>query len=685
MSVKERVLVVDDEEMNRNALSRRLERSGFEVDIANGGVEAIGKIAKGPYDLILLDQMMPGKSGSDVLRELRLQHSASALPVIMVTAVTESNRIAEALELGANDYITKPVDFTVALARIKAQLARKHSETARRVSDERYELAARAANDGLWDWDLVSNQIHYSARWKAMAGLSHGEIGNSPDEWFTRVHPDDLLELRAEIQRHLDHRTEVVEADYRFRLKDGKYRWMTLRGVALRDSDGVATRMAGSQSDVTQKKTTDPLTGLPNRILLLERLSGALDRARRDPATAFAVYFIDLDRFKIVNDTMGHAAGDQLLVEFGNRLRSAAGSTKSLVARLGGDEFAVLLEDVKDEAAALAMGENVIKAMRPPFRVGERELFISASVGIVVSRAEHSCVEDLLRDADIAMYSAKASGRDKCCIFNGSMREAVLKRLQVETDLRTALEKDQFVVYYQPRVDLSSYRICGFEALVRWKHPQLGLIQPDEFIPVAESTGMIREIGHWVLNEACHQMSRWHDRFPGMPWLDMAVNVSPVQLRDPDLVAKIIQILAETGLPPAALQIEITETTLMENVDLARDQLTALKKLGIGLKLDDFATGYSSLRHLQGLPFDTIKIDRSFIESLDSSNPESRELVRTILSMAENLSLGVIAEGIENEEAAAFLRDAGCKFGQGYYFSLPLSADNIGALLQGKV
>jgi diguanylate cyclase (GGDEF)-like protein/PAS domain S-box-containing protein len=679
---KENLLVVDDEEMNRNLLSRRLERSGFHVEVATGGADALHKLSERAYDLILLDQMMPEKSGSEVLRELRTLHSASELPVIMVTAITDSGRVAEALDLGANDYITKPVDFTVALARIRAQLSRKHAESARRVSEERYELAARAANDGLWDWDLISNRIYYSERWKNMMGLREDEIGYSPEEWFSRVHAEDVMPLRLALQRHLDGKSDAFEADYRIRRTDGHYRWMVGRGMALRNPDGVAARMAGSQSDITEKKTLDVLTSLPNRLLFHERLAAALSRAQTDPGRRFAAFFIDLDRFKLVNDTLGHRAGDQLLVQFAERLRCAVDPATSVVARLGGDEFAVLLESVRDSPDAIAHGDNIIKALRPAFRLEGQEFFSSASVGIVVSRPEHTTPEELIRDADIAMYAAKARGRGRWAIFDESMRKRAMDRLRIETDLRMALPKGQFVIYYQPRVDLSNNQIRGFEALLRWKHPERGLIPPDDFIRIAEETGIIRDVGLWVLGEACLQMRQWREQFPDKPWLDVAVNVSPVQLRDPALVSQVAEILSETGLDPSALQIEITESTLLENLDESRTVLLALKGLGVGLKLDDFATGYSCLRYLYRLPFDSIKIDRSFTVNLDDENPESKELVRTILSMAHNLGLGVIAEGVENQLSADFLRDEGCLFGQGFLFSPPVESADIEKLLK---
>jgi diguanylate cyclase (GGDEF)-like protein/PAS domain S-box-containing protein len=685
MQIKESLLVVDDEEMNRNLLSRRLERSGFRVEVASGGAEALTKIAgQAQFDLILLDQMMPEKSGSDVLRELRAHYSASDLPVIMVTAVTDSGRVAEALDLGANDYITKPVDFTIALARIRAQLSRKHAETARRVSEERYELAARAANDGLWDWDLIGNRVYYSERWKGMMGLSDAEVGHSPEEWFSRVHSEDLVHLREALQQHLDGKSLAFEADYRIRRRDGHYRWMVGRGMALRGPDGHPSRMAGSQSDITDKKTVDVLTGLPNRLLFEERLTAAIERARVDAAYRFAAYFIDLDRFKLVNDTLGHAAGDQLLIQFAERLRTW-GNRQAVVARLGGDEFAVLLDSISGPGDAIAQGDRLIRAIRPAFRLEGQEFFSTASVGIVTFQPEHTTAADLIRDADIAMYVAKSRGRGRWVVFDESMRRRAFERMQIETDLRMALPKGQLVLYYQSRVDLNTNQIRGFEALLRWIHPQRGLIPPDDFIRIAEETGVIRDIGLWVLGEACAQMRIWRERYPDQPWLDVAVNVSPVQLRDPALVQQIAGILAESGLEPSALQIEITESTLLDNLDEARTILSALKDLGVGLKLDDFATGYSCLRYLYRLPFDSIKIDRSFTMELDDGNPESRELVRTILSMAQNLGLGVIAEGVENRISADFLRDQGCRFGQGFFFSPPVTAHDVEKLLSGTL
>lgn len=692
MRTKDSVLVVDDEEMNRDMLSRRLERAGFHVEVARDGAEALRMADRQTFDLILLDQMMPEQSGSEVLRELRMLHSPAELPVIMVTAVADSGRVAEALDSGANDYVTKPVDFAVALARIRSQLSRKHAESARRHSEECYALAARVTHDGLWDWDLLTDRVDYAVRWKQMLDLEDSEVGNSPAEWFSRVHADDLAGLRQALAEHLENGSEVFECEYRMRARDGRYRWMTGRGMAVCNADGDPVRMAGSQSDITARKTTDALTALPNRALFTERAEVALRQARSDESRGFAIFFIDLDRFKLVNDTLGHVAGDRLLVEFSRRLceavqdyrepvNTATAPRGPLVARLGGDEFVILIGGMTDSSAASRAAERVLKAMQLPFQLDSQEFFASASIGIAISRSDHLTVEDILRDADTAMYVAKSRGRARAVVFDEPMRDRAENRLRLESDLRIAVGKGQLLVFYQPRVDLHTEKICGFEALLRWQHPIRGLVPPSDFIPLAEETGMIREIGLWVLREACEQIKLWRRLWPRAEPLDMAVNVSPVQLRDPELLNQLKEILAETGLEPSALQIEITESSVFDNVADARGVLLSLKNLGIGLKLDDFATGYSCLGYLGQLPFDSIKIDRSFTVDLGNPDSEKRELVRTIMNMARNLHLGVIAEGIEDKEGAEILKAMGCRFAQGYYFSRPVDPAAIEQLL----
>jgi diguanylate cyclase (GGDEF)-like protein/PAS domain S-box-containing protein len=686
-----RILVVDDEELNRDLCVRRLERKGFEVRAAKSGQEALAMLEDESFAIVLLDHMMPGLSGLEVLQILRRRWLPQELPIIMVTAVADSASIAEALDLGANDYVTKPIDFSVAIARIRSQLSRRHAEIALRRSEERYALAARGANDGLWDWNLQTGEIYFSPRWREMLGLAEGEEAKDRAGWVELIREEDRATFEQALERHLSGGSPAFECEYRMRSPDGSCRWMSTRGLAVRDDAGIAVRMAGSQSDITEKITRDVLTGLPNRVLFQDRLLAALDRVRGGNEAGFAVLFLDLDRFKLINDSMGHIVGDRLLQEVAHRIRSGVrdGSLSgrktgdSLVARLGGDEFAVLLEDISEPSAAEAVCERIARSMRPAFRCGQDEIYSSVSIGIVLSSSGCSNPDELIRDADAAMYAAKSRGGGHWMVFEPSMQDLSRRRLQTETDLRRAIERGEFRVYYQPRVLLENGSICGFEALARWQHPTRGLIMPNDFIPIAEETGLIAPIGLWVLREACRQMRAWHARYPSEPPLDVAVNLSVRQCREKNLVGQIAEILGETGLPPECLHLELTESILLEDLEQARGFLTELKSLGVGLKLDDFGTGYSSLRYLSGLPFDSLKIDRSFMVNMQARGTDSTEaaIVNTIVGMAGHLRLGVIAEGIEHEEQIDRLLAMGCKYGQGYYFSKPVDAETTEELL----
>lgn len=686
------LLVVDDEELNRDLLMRRLQRAGYSVEQASSGSEALAKIQARTYELILLDSMMPGMTGVELLKLLRGTHSTSQLPVIMVTAVAESENVVEALSIGANDYITKPVDFAVALARIRSQLNRKWAEEALLESEERYALAARGTNDGLWDWDFRTGQIYVSPRWKDMLGYgpedwNDREGGCDPEQWLSRVHHDDQVRLRCDVEaiRKTHGATEFVE-ELRMLHQDGSWRWMLARGTVLRDADGAAIRMAGSQTDVTRDRAFDALTGLPNRVLFLEMLNRSIDQFRRDGTQAFGVLFLDLDRFKLINDSLGHQAGDELLKVVGRRLHlslhanESASAPAGLVARMGGDEFAMLLPGVSHPDQARAIATRIQSLVFTPVDLAGRQTFTSGSIGIAIAQNPASSASELLRDADTAMYKAKASGKGGAMIFDAAMRDQALLRFELETDLRLALDRREFEIQYQPKVSLDSGFLVGLEALVRWRHPVRGLIQPDQFIPIAEETGLIVPIGQWVLREACFQLCRWDLDHPTQPPVEMAVNLSVRQIQHADLVDEVRQILEETGLAPQRLQLEVTETLLVEDSMEALSVLWALKALGVGLKIDDFGTGYSSLNYLSHLPFDSIKIDRSFILNM-LSDETSLEVVKAIIVLAQSLGKEVVAEGIETKEQLAGLQSLGCGFGQGYFFSRPVDEGVIRQIL----
>jgi diguanylate cyclase (GGDEF)-like protein/PAS domain S-box-containing protein len=687
-----RLLIVDDNEMNRDMLARRLARKGYDVLVANGAHDLAESVKQDGVDLVLLDIEMPEITGLDALRILRKVYSAAELPVIMVTAKNQSEDIITALDLGANDYLTKPIDFPVAVARISTQLAHKRAQEALKESEERYALAALGSNDGLWDWNIHENEVHFSARWKSMLGFQENEISNKPEEWFDRIHDADRARVKNEIAAHQNGATPHFESEHRMLHHDGTFRWMLSRGLAIRDQSGKPLRMAGSQTDITQAKVSDPLTGLPNRLLFIDRLNRLIKYSKRRKNHCFAVVFMDLDGFKMINDSMGHLIGDQLLVGVAERLEKCLRATDTLarlrdtytVARLGGDEFTVLLDDLKDPNDAKIAADRLMKALKPPFLLAGKEVYTSVSIGIAQSNPVYEGPDEMLRDADTAMYHAKSLGKGRYEVFDAKMRANVMARLQLETDLRHALERGEFRNFYQPIVNLASGEIAGFEALLRWQHPTRGLLGPIEFIGVVEETGLIRELGWWNLSEACRQIGEWRAASPANRDLIISVNLSAKQFLQPNLVVDIANLLREIKLPPDALKLEITESTVMKDPSGAVEMLQQIKSLGVRLAIDDFGTGYSSLSYLHRFPLDTLKIDRSFISSMDDDG-DGMEIARTILPMAKNLRLDVVAEGVETLEQFELLKKFNCAFGQGYYFSRPLSAEGIATLLKGDL
>ena len=476
------LLVVDDNDSIRNMLCLHLKRKGYQLAAAVNGRQALELVGKENFDLVLLDIDMPELNGLEVLKVIREKHSSAELPVVMVTANTRSEEIVGALSLGASDYLTKPIDFPVAIARISTLLSHKRAEESLRESEERYALAVLGANEGLWDWNLKTNQFYYSPRWKSMLGCEENEIQTSPDEWFNRIHPEDRVRVKDEMAAHHGGLTPHFENEHRMLHKDGTYRWMLARGIAVRDAQGKAYRMAGSQTDITEGKVADVLTGLPNRILFMDRLGRSVERAKYRKGYLFAVFFLDLDRFKVVNDSLGHLIGDQLLIATARRLQTCL-HTGDTIARLGGDEFSILVDDIREVSDATRIAERIERQLALPFNINGHEVFTTASIGIALSSSGYERPEDLLRDADTAMYRAKALGKARYEVFDTAMRERAVARLQLETDLRRALEREEFRVYYQLIVSLDDGRISGCEALLRWQHPKRGLISPSEFIP----------------------------------------------------------------------------------------------------------------------------------------------------------------------------------------------------------
>ena len=462
------------------------------------------------------------------------------------------------------------------------------------------------------------------------------------------------------------------------RHKSGGYIWTLSRGIAIRDASGKAIRMAGSQTDVTEGKIADPLTRIPNRLYFLDRLESAIESASR-LGSLFAVLFIDLDHFKLVNDSLGHAAGDELLIDVAGRLRAGirasarqTGPVQSIVARIGGDEFAILLGHLEHKEDASIVAARILERIGEPFHIEGRRMFVSASIGIALSTTA-STPEDLLRNADTAMYHAKTNGKARFEFFNEGLREQAITRFETETGLRKAIEENQLLVHYQPIVSLSDLSIRGFEALVRWNHPERGLIAPSEYIPIAEQSDLILLLGRWVLREACRQMAEWHVSFAPDPPLTISVNVSARQLSDPRLMDDVELALAESGMNHEMLALEMTESSIMGDAEQTMAALNRLKRMNIQLEIDDFGTGYSSLSYLQRLPFDILKIDRSFVSELGAGD-SSVNIVKAILELGHSFGMRVIAEGVETDAQLSILRQLGCNYMQGYLFSRPLDA-----------
>jgi diguanylate cyclase (GGDEF)-like protein/PAS domain S-box-containing protein len=566
------------------------------------------------------------------------------------------------------------------------------------LSGEKTAAPANEARDKVSENDRFRSAFDYAAigmalvstegRWLQVNHSLCQILGYSEKELLTTdflavTHPDDLPTALSNIGQLLRGKVQASQMEKRYIHKSGHEVWVHWSVSAVRDQYSTSVHLIFQIQDITDRKLAeeqlhhdafhDALTGLPNRALFMDHLKLAIARARRNEHQKFAVLYLDLDRFKVINDSLGHTIGDQLLVGIADRLKEhlRPGDT---VARLGGDEFVILIEDIAEETEAVQVAERIQQELSVPFTLSGREVFTTVSLGIAPSATGYERAEDILRDADTAMYRAKSAGKARYEIFDRAMHARAINLLQMETDLRRALERDEFLIHYQPIVALENFRLRGFEALVRWQHPERGFISPMDFIPIAEETGLIVQLGEVVLREACQQMQRWQKRFPLDVPLYVAVNLSSKQFSQSTLIDKVGMILKETGVNPHTVKLEITESLVMENIDTATDMLRQLRALGIKLAIDDFGTGYSSLSYLHRFPIDTLKIDRSFVTRM-SENNENTEIVRTIVVLAQNLGMDVVAEGVETNEQLVLLQKLGCENGQGYFFSKPVGSD----------
>ncbi|HWT85700.1 MAG TPA: EAL domain-containing protein, partial [Myxococcales bacterium] len=574
-----------------------------------------------------------------------------------------------------------------AVLRDQTPVVEKHDEV--RDREERLSLALSGASDVLWDWDLPGNRLHLSPRWRDLLGLPAVSSG-TPADWLDRVHPEDATPLRAALASHFEGRTDSFENEHRVRHADGDWRWVLVRGTARRDEKGAAVRAAGLMSDITRHRTLvermahdarhDGLTGLPNRTLFLDLLRHSFYRTRRHEDYRFAVLFIDIDRFKMVNDAFGHEAGDQLLHQIGRRLESCLREGDTL-ARHGGDEFTMWLDDVRGSADAVRVADRVHEVMREPFDLGEgQRVQSSASIGVAVGSSQYQKAEDVLRDADVAMYRAKALGKARTAVFQRDVAEGAPAYLQLESDLRNALVRNELLVHYMPIVDVMTGKVRAVEALARWQHPRLGLVPPSKFIVMAQETGLIIAIDQWVLQTASRQLHDWRLEIATANRLSISVNFSRNLLEQADVGAQTERVLRESHLVPGDLNMDINESVLAP--DNGSDTLADLHQRGLKLHMDDFGTGQGWLRHLHKIEVDTIKIDHSF---LAGGADRDRQVLTRIVQIARDLGKSVIAEGVETKEQARLVREVGCSFAQGFFFSPPLDPAKTRTLLQGGV
>jgi diguanylate cyclase (GGDEF)-like protein/PAS domain S-box-containing protein len=575
--------------------------------------------------------------------------------------------------------------------RHKEEVLRLHGDTlaaleAARQSEERYKLAAAGSNDGLWDWDVPGDTLYCSERWKLMIGLSTEDRVSTLSEWMSLVDEQDRPGLEHALQAHLAGERSHFEREYRVHHVNGSVHWVHCRGIAVRDQAGRAVRMAGSQTDITEQRRIrdslaqaaqhDALTDLPNRTLFRELLQRAIAQSSRIGAPGYAVLFIDLDGFKLVNDTHGHVVGDRFLKAIAQRLQAHLRPGDSL-ARLGGDEFAVLAEQLPAADDVRAIADRLQRALAEPFDVSGHELRGAASIGIVVGTPQYRSVDALLRDADIAMYRAKAAGRGGYELFDPGMHASALKRLTVETELRRAVERSDFTVFYQPIVQLPSTRICGVEALVRWVRNDGHVAAPAEFLSVAEETGLIVPLTYQVLREACHQAAAWQQMF-GRP-LDLSVNISSRLFTRPEFIDQVEDALSESGLLPGSLRLEIPESVLIDHSNVIDHHFDRLRRIQVAVHLDNFGSGYASLSYLQRYPVDALKLDKSFVARMGT--PGNDGVGGAIVKLARDLGMGLIAEGVETVAHVNQLRALDCPHAQGYLFSEPLTAGDVAPLL----
>ncbi len=689
------VLHVDDDIASLMMAEGALEDAGFDVIQAADGQEAIERFKEHEPDLIIMDAVMPVMDGFEAISTIRELSIGAHVPILMITGLDDLDSITRAYDIGATDFLTKPINFFILPHRVQYMLRSKLTADALRSSQSKLDNAQRIARLGNWDWCLCTNELSWSREFGRILGVEEGAGIATWAEFINCIEEPDRTNVRLLSEQSVEEKLPFnVEFSVVSRFDDSVRR-IRLEAEPHAQESGEWAYMLGTIQDITERTNAqkqihnlayyDLVTGLPNRAQLTEQLRYTLKSSKRND-TKFAVLFLDLDHFKQVNDTLGHDAGDDLLLQVANRLTSVVRESDMIssndndpesqhtVARLGGDEFVVLLGVINRVEDAARVAERIAQSISVPYDIGSSTVTVTTTIGISVYPADGDDTESMMKSADVAMYHAKESGRNGYQFYSRDIHEQALSRFSLEADLRSAIENKELTLAFQPKVEMSTGRLAGVEALTRWTHPERGLMNPGEFIPLAEETGLIIELGRWVLRESCKQMQLWIEA--GWPPMTIAVNCSSVQFTKSDVIEDINEAIQYSGLDPRLLEIELTESLLLQDGEKGIQILSDMKALGIQTSIDDFGTGFSSLSYLKRLPVDKLKIDQSFVKDLDKDSGDAA-IVTAIITLSHNLNLTVVAEGVETQEQFDILRGFKCNEAQGYLISYPLDIEQF--------
>jgi diguanylate cyclase (GGDEF)-like protein/PAS domain S-box-containing protein len=691
------VLVVDDEELIRIFVREALEQAGFEVCEASHGAQALEQFAARRPDLVIMDVVMPVMDGFAVCMKLRALPEGKRVPILVMTALDDEDSIGRAYAHGATDFIAKPTNATILTHRVRYMLRGSQTLNALLRSEARLGLAQRIAKIGNWEWHPSTGQFLMSSELCRLMGIRSQEFQGTKEAFLDMVHVNDRDLVDRALQSILAER-KPCDIDHRIVFPHGGEFTVNLQAEAVFDDQLKMMTIVGTAKDISERKRSereihrlayyDSLTGLPNRVLFKDRVTQALAHARRYRST-LAVLFLDLDRFKVINDTLGHNIGDLLLKQVADRLAESVRHSDSVsrsvekaeaheLARLGGDEFTVLLTNIRQVQDAGIVARRILESLAQSFLIDGHEIAVTTSVGIAIFPTDGDSVDQLLKSSDVAMYQAKERGRNNAQFYSATMNSMAAERLELENELRKALAHHELVVYYQPQVDLETKRIVGAEALVRWQHPQRGLLMPAVFLPIANETGMIRKLDEAVLGMACRQAKAWQDA--GYAPIRVSVNISHSFFQGSSLANAVSRALEETRLSAEFLELELTESIALRHVDTSIEMLQQLRAMGVRLSIDDFGTGYSSLSHLQRFPLDRLTIDQSFARDVPQ-NGANVSISRAIVYLAHSMNLTVLVEGVESEEQLQMFREQGCDQAQGHYFGPPIPAEEFVHLL----